>query len=78
VTAVGSAGAWAVWAERSWDLAIVLSETAHGPWLSQGVTFFPVEVALADFTEPDFKTPLSPSQRSTFLANYGSPPGATA
>jgi hypothetical protein len=74
-TTVGSSGAWAVWAERWWDLAIVLSDTVGGPWLSQGVPFVPVEVALADFTEPDFKMPLSPLQRGTFLANYGSPTG---
>jgi hypothetical protein len=55
-----------------------MSETAGGPWLPQGVPFVPVEVALTDFTEPVFKTPLSPWQRSTFLANYGSRPGATA
>lgn len=77
VATVGSSGVWAVWAERSWDLAIVLSDTVGGPWLSQGVPFVPIEVALADFTEPDFKKPLSNSQRSAFLANFSSHPGAT-
>jgi hypothetical protein len=77
VTAMGDSGAWAVWAERSWDLALVLSGTADGPWLSRGVPFVAVETALADFTEPDFKTPLSSSARRTFLANYRSQTDAT-
>jgi hypothetical protein len=28
----GGTGAWAVWAERSWDLALVVSQVAKGPW----------------------------------------------
>lgn len=70
VALVGSSRRWAVWAERSWDIAIVMSEQGSGAWLSRGVPFFPVEVALADFTEPDFKTSLSAEQRTTFLRNF--------
>lgn len=65
----GSSGEWAVWAERSWDIAIVLSRQSKGKWLSAGVDFVSVETALADFTEPDFKVPLSDQERSTFLDN---------
>ena len=65
----GSSGAWAVWGERSWDLAIVLSQHSGGRWLSAGVDFLPVEEALANLTEPDFKIPLSDHTRSTFLQN---------
>ncbi|WP_084125979.1 hypothetical protein [Demequina sp. NBRC 110054] len=65
----GSSGEWAVWAERSWDIAIVLSRHSGGRWLSAGVEFVSVEAALADFTEPDFKVPLSDRARSTFLHN---------
>jgi hypothetical protein len=75
VTAVGDSGAWAVWAERSWDLAVVLSATPDGPWLACGVPFVPITTALADFTEPDFKTPLSPTARRTFLQNFDPPAG---
>lgn len=70
VALAGSSERWAVWAERSWDIAIVMSQHGDGPWLSRGVPFVPVEVALADFTEPDFKTPLSSEQRTTFLRNF--------
>jgi hypothetical protein len=69
VAQVGSSGRWAVWAERSWDLAIIMSDRAGGPWLSCGVDFVPAEVALENFTEPDFKEPLKGNQRATFLRN---------
>lgn len=65
----GSTGAWAVWGERSWDLAIVVSKFVSGPWTSLGVTFVSAESALADFTEPDFKVPLPEAVRAQFLAN---------
>jgi hypothetical protein len=65
----GSSGAWAVWAERSWDLAIVLSQSVNGAWTSVGVNFVSLESALADFTEPDFKVPLGDDVRKQFLAN---------
>ena len=65
----GSSGEWSVWAERSWDIAIVLSQQSEGAWLSAGVDFVSVETALEDFTEPDFKVPLSDQERSTLLDN---------
>ncbi|MFD1575123.1 hypothetical protein ACFSEO_13355 [Agromyces cerinus subsp. nitratus] len=69
VAIVGSSGQWSVWGERSWDLAIVLSQIDGGPWLTCGVPFVPVEAALADFTMPDFKRPLPDTERSEFLRN---------
>lgn len=66
----GSTGAWAVWAERSWDLAIIASKFKDGPWRSTGVEFVRPETALADFTEPDFKLPLPPADREMFLRNF--------
>lgn len=68
-TVVGSSGSWAVWAERSWDLAVVLSQHTDGPWTSCGVNFVSAAEGLANFTEPEFKVPLPPSVRSTFLRN---------
>ena len=55
--------------ERAWDLSIVLSQTHGGPWLSCGVPFVPALEAIADFTMPDFKTPLPDVVRSEFLRN---------
>jgi hypothetical protein len=70
VALVGSSGKWAVWAERSWDIALVQSQRAQGPWTSVGVNFVPVEDALANFTEPGYKLPLPSYQRATFLENF--------
>ncbi len=69
VALVGDSGSWAVWAERSWDVAIVMSKRIAGPWLSGDVPFVPVETALSDFTEPDFKVALSADVRTAFLKN---------
>ncbi|MEV0891080.1 hypothetical protein [Promicromonospora sp. NPDC050262] len=69
LTIVGSSGRWSVWAERSWDLALIASDQENGPWLACGVPFVPAETALADFTEPDFKTPLTTEERDEFLRN---------
>jgi hypothetical protein len=69
VALVGTSGAWAVWAERSWDLAIVVSQHANGPWTSHGVNFVSAAEALATFTEPDFKVPLPARERAAFLHN---------
>jgi hypothetical protein len=67
---VGSSARWAVWAERSWDIAIVLSQHVGGAWLSApDLNFAPVDIALEDYTEPDFKIPLTDEARSTFLHN---------
>ncbi|MFJ4209097.1 hypothetical protein ACIPY2_11630 [Paenarthrobacter sp. NPDC089675] len=67
---VGSSGRWAVWAERSWDIALVLSQHRDGAWTSAGVEFVSVENALANFTEPDFKTPLEENQRTSFIERF--------
>lgn len=69
VAVVGTSGAWAVWAERSWDLAIVVSQHANGPWTSRGMNFVSAAEALATFTEPDFKVPLPARERAAFLHN---------
>ncbi|MFD6445805.1 hypothetical protein ACFWEJ_11910 [Promicromonospora sp. NPDC060204] len=66
---VGSSGRWSVWAERSWDLALIASDQRNGPWLARGVPFVSAETALADFTEPDFKSPLTTEERDEFLRN---------
>lgn len=69
VAIAGDSGSWAVWGERSWDIAIVLSSRRSGPWKSVGVDFVPAVNALADFTEPAFKQPLADSERAAFLNN---------
>jgi hypothetical protein len=69
VAMAGTSGAWAVWAERSWDLAVVLTQHTNGPWTSCGANYVSVVEALAAFTEPDFKVPLPVHDRIAFLQN---------
>lgn len=64
---VGSSGKWAVWAERWWDVAIVVSHQTGGAWLSAGVDFASAEEALHDFIEPEFEGALPEADRRTFL-----------
>lgn len=45
---VGSSGQWAVWGERSWDLALVWAIEA-GSWLHAGIPFVSPRTALEDF-----------------------------
>jgi len=72
VAIVGDSGKWAVWGERWWDLSLVLTDSADGPWTRQGVDFVNVHDALDWFTEPPYKTPLDPAVREAFLANVRS------
>lgn len=67
VVLAGDSGRWSVFAQRDWDLTIVSSQTVGGGWLERGVPFLSAEEALAEFTEPDFKIPLPPDDRATFL-----------
>lgn len=69
VGVAGNTGAWAVWAERSWDMAIVMSQIVGGPWTSVDVDFVSAEDALAHYTEPNFKIALQTHERATFLDN---------
>lgn len=48
IAVVGSSRRWAVWGQRSWELAVVWAEEA-GPWLDAGVPFVSPRAALEDF-----------------------------
>ena len=72
VALAGSSGGWALYAERRWDLAVVLTQITDGPWTRRDVPFVPVETALADFTEPPYKLPLDAKDRAQFLSNVHS------
>lgn len=72
VAIVGDGGRWAVWGERRWGLALVLTEREEGPWTRAGLDFVNVHDALDWFTEPPYKTPLDPAAREAFLANVRS------
>lgn len=69
IALIGSSLRWAVWAERSWDIGIILSDRADGPWTSCGVPFVSAGDALAKFTETYYREPLSDGERESFLRN---------
>lgn len=66
----GSSGKWAVWAERSWGLTILLTQQANGPWVLDEVNFAPVEEALWAYSEDGFDPLNWPHLREKFLHNF--------
>lgn len=65
----GSSGRWAVWAERQWDLGIILSDIEGGPWVTDtGAIFLSAEEALEEWTEFE-SGPLPDVIRTRFLKN---------
>jgi hypothetical protein len=69
VVVAGSSGSWAVWGERAWDLAIVHTAIADGPWLRAGIPFVSPSEALRTFTLPD-RPSLSVDEQAVFLSNF--------
>jgi hypothetical protein len=68
---VGSSHAWSVWGQRYWDLVLVHTQIADGPWLRSGFPFVSAEQALTDFTAPPhWQSPFSEAELSTFLGNF--------
>lgn len=35
----GSSGSWSVWGQRDWEIGLLRTDTADGPWLARGVYF---------------------------------------
>lgn len=64
---VGSTRGWAVWATRSWGLALVLSSVVCGPWTATGM-FVPAEVAVAELVQTSWRVPLPEQDIAEFLA----------
>lgn len=64
---VGSSGAWAVWGERDWEIALLLTTHSEGPWLHQSVPWFGRDVELDALRSPSgWGRPLGPSELSRF------------
>lgn len=67
----GDSHRWAVWAERSWELAVVASDRPWEPSPASDIAWVSPQEALEWFIEPDFKRPLAPKVRDRFLATFG-------
>jgi hypothetical protein len=69
VAVVGSSGKWAVWGQRSWDIALVWA-VAAGSWLDAGVPFVTPRAALEDFAGyGTWGTRLDPHEVDAFVRN---------
>lgn len=50
---VGSSATWAVWAQRDWEIGVLVTPDDFGPWLAAGVPDFGRDVNLADIRGPE-------------------------
>jgi hypothetical protein len=70
VAMAGSTGTWAVWAQRDWEIGLLLTPEPHGPWLSTGIPWFGRDVELSDIRSPEgWGMPLSDDDLMTFRRN---------
>jgi hypothetical protein len=67
---VGSSGAWSAWGQRDWEIGLVLTDEAQGPWLEGQVAWFGRDVDLDSIRSPaGWGASLSEEERFTFWRN---------
>lgn len=66
----GTSGAWSIWAQRDWEIGLLLTRDSLGPWLDQPVPWFPRDVDLDTIRSPSgWGMPLTEEDRSTLWRN---------
>ncbi|MDQ6946008.1 MAG: hypothetical protein M3256_06975 [Actinomycetota bacterium] len=66
----GSSGAWSVWGQRDWEIGLLLTPQAEGPWLQAPVAWFGRDVDLDSIRSPaGWGVPLGEQERSKFWRN---------
>lgn len=71
VAIVGSSRAWAVWGQRDWEFALVLTDAQAGTWLNAGIPFVTAREALEHLRAPSgWSMAIAKSDRATFLRNF--------
>lgn len=66
----GSSGIWGIWAQRDWEVAVVLSPDDDGPWLHTDVPWWPRDAYLPDLRGPaGWVEPLSSEDLRAFAAH---------
>jgi hypothetical protein len=69
VAMTGSSGAWAVWAQRDWEIGLLLTPEPEGPWLATE-PWFDREIDLAEIRAPaGWCMPLTDDDLTTFRQN---------
>lgn len=67
---VGSSGAWALWAQRDWELGILMVPNPVGPWREVGIPFFDPQHDFDDLRAPaGWGMPLSDEVVAQFRSN---------
>ena len=69
VAIAGSSGVWSVWAQRDWEIGLLLTPTQTGPWRSTDVPWFPADVDLDLMRSPGWTEGLSASDRAAYKRN---------
>lgn len=66
----GSSGAWSIWAQRDWEIGLLLTRDRIGTWCDQSVPSFSSDVDLASIRSPrGWGMPLSDSDLAMFWRN---------
>jgi hypothetical protein len=70
VAIAGSSGAWAVWAQRDWEIGLLLTAAPSGSWRSADVPWFDLNLDLDSIrSPPGWGLPLSEEDLTTFWRN---------
>jgi hypothetical protein len=70
VAVAGSSGLWAVWAQRDWEIGVLVAPDPVGPWLDQGIRFFDPDEDFSDLrSPPGWGMPLEPDELAVFRRN---------
>lgn len=70
MTVSGSSGAWAVWGQRDWEIALLLTRDPGGAWRDAGVPWFGHDVGLDSIRAPSgWGMPLSGEKVAAFQAH---------
>lgn len=70
VAMAGSSGAWSVWAQRDWEIGLLLTATSTGSWRSTDVPWFDREIDLNSIRSPTgWGLALSESDLASFARN---------
>ncbi|MFV0459446.1 MAG: hypothetical protein ACK5MT_11835 [Actinomycetales bacterium] len=66
----GSSRSWALWGQRDWEIALLLTQDESGPWAAVPVPVWGRDIDLASIRSPvGWGAPLSEQDLQTFWAN---------
>jgi len=67
----GTSRRWAAWAQRDWEIGVLLTPDRTGPWREVGISFLDDTERMEDFRGPHgWVMPLTLKQRAVFDENF--------